>query len=126
MGKQNIKIPINLDKLKGKEPPFDMMINELSTWIDHIPKQATLSLPDELTRFGNRERFWGQLESTARMDEQDTLASDIIIQPDLSAFSVLDSQERLLMINAGKQATLSQIHIIKQHIQHKTPQKRPQ
>lgn len=121
-GEQVIDIPINIDDLKGKKLPFGIVLDEQ---IDHIfnqiPKHTTLDLPDEVALLSDPRQFWQKFELNAKMSQEDIDASDVMIRPDLSSFSVFDANERSAMMSVGKQATLAQINTIKQHIQDKAP-----
>lgn len=127
VGKHSLTIPINLDKLTSNNHPFGTLLKEqLGELLDTLPKSTTLTLPQEAEFITNPSTFWQHFEGAGIMSQTDKDASNIIIQPNLSAFYVFDTSERLSMIHLGKQATLAHMDTIKQHIHHKTPSKSPQ
>lgn len=118
-GNQTIDIPIDFQKLNSQKLPFDI---NLDTIISTIPTQIGLSLPDEFAVLNqNPKLFWRYFEPKTQANPQDLAVSDVVIRPNLSAFSVFDTQERQQMMDIGKQSTLAQIDTIKQHIQNKSP-----
>ena len=120
-GNQSIEIPIDFNKITTKQLPFGIS-EHLDDIITKLPTHSEFILPDELVAIGqNPKHFWQNFEPNTQADPQDLVVSDVIIRPDLSAFSVFNTVERQQMMDIGRQSTLAQINTIKQHIKNKTP-----
>lgn len=121
-GNQHIEIPVDFKALNTQKLPFGIKNEQLIAIINELPVHHEFTLPDEFAGLDlDAKTFWHKFEPSAQMDAQDLAVSDVIIRPDLSAFSVFDTKERTQMMDIGKQSTLSQMHTIKQHIANKTP-----